>query len=217
MHFLSGNEGIIILLNGPSCVGKSSIQKAVQKQSSLSFLQVGIDTFFDALLEEPDLSQFQKEKKFDQYTPNGEYIRGIEYTVDGDGFPIVPLTIGPAGDRVIHGMHRAIAAYAQMGNNLIVDYILYKPEWVEDLNQALEGKKIIRVGVHAPLEVLEQRERSRNTSPIGHSRSHYATVHTGMAYDLKIDTSLLTPEESAQRILSLIESEGVSQSSTHSQ
>jgi len=201
MNHLQAGEGVVIILNGPSAAGKSSIQQALQKQAGRHFLRVGIDTFFDALIEEPDLSRFEEEKRFDQFTPEGEYIRGVELTRDSDGSPIVELKIGPAGDRIIQGMHRAIAAYAKMGNNLIVDYIRYKPSWSADLREAVEGVKVLYVKVHAPLEVIEEREKSRNTSPPGHARSHYQTVHEGVAYDLEVDTSILTPEESAQLIL----------------
>lgn len=194
----------IIILNGPSSSGKTSIQKAIQELASEEYLRIGIDGFFDALIETPDLSRFQVEKKFDQYTHDGQYIRGIELTHDKDGNPIVPLKIGPAGDRIIFGMHRAIRGYAEAGNNIVVDYILYKPEWAPDLRDVLKDQNVFYVKVTAPLDVIEMREKIRNTSPVGHARSHYDTVHQGMLYDLEIDTSKLKPEESAQIILEYI-------------
>ena len=202
------SNGVVVVLNGASSVGKSSIQKALQKQAKEHFLRVGIDTFFDALIDEPDLSveQFQKEKRLDQYTVTGEYIRGIELTEDQEGNVTVPLKIGPAGDRIMYGMHRALVAYAAAGNNLIVDYILYKPEWAEDLVKNLSQTTTYFIKVDAPLDVIEEREKKRNTSPAGHARSHYDTVHNGMNYDLELDTSTSTPEELATRILTFIES-----------
>lgn len=205
MANLQGERGIVIILNGPSSAGKTSIQKAFQKKAKRHFLRVGIDTFFDALIEEPDLSTFHQDKKLEQLTPTGELIRSIELTTDENKFPIVPLKIGPAGDRIIFGMHSAIAAYAEAGNNLIVDYILYNPAWTEDLKEKLKGEKTYFIKVHAPLEVIEQREKSRNTSPVGHARSHYNTVHKNMSYHLSIDSSIQTPEESASQILRLFD------------
>lgn len=198
------NESIIIILNGPSSVGKSSIQKALQKKSALHFLRIGIDTFFDALIEQPDLSNFEQDKKFDQYTQEGEYIRGIEQLNDEDGHLIVPLKIGSAGDRIIYGMHRAIAGYAQAGNNLIVDYILYKNGWMQDLCNSLHDCKVYLIGVHAPLEIIEERELNRNTSPRGHARSHYYTVHNQMIYDIEINTAQFSVEECADKVLEFI-------------
>jgi chloramphenicol 3-O phosphotransferase len=195
------SEGTVIILNGPSCVGKSSIQKVFQKQATQTYLRVGIDNFFDALIEEPDLSEFETTKKFDQYSSQGEYIRGIESTTDRTGHKVVTLKIGPAGDRIISGMHKAIAAYAKAGNNVIVDYIQYKNIWAQDLKTSLKECKVIYVKVNAPLDVIEERELARSTSPAGHARSHYDTVHEGMVYDIEVDTSKESPEDCAQKIL----------------
>lgn len=101
-------------------------------------------------------------------------------------------------------MHRAIAAYAKEGSNVVVDYILYKPEWLSDLVLALKGMKVYYIGIKTPLEVIEEREKGRGTSPVGHARSHYDQVHQGMVYDLELDTSKSTPEESAQKILEFV-------------
>lgn len=196
--------GTVLILNGPSAAGKSSIQQSLQKLSKDHYLRIGIDTFFDALIAEPDLEQFEKERKFDQYTPKGEYIRGIEMTEDDEGHTLVPLKIGPAGDRIIHGMHKAIAAYANAGNHVIVDYILYKPSWREHLLESLEGLNVVLIGVHADLETLEKREKSRNTSPAGHSRSHYNTVHEGMLYDLELNTAERSSEDCAKSIINYL-------------
>lgn len=204
MGYLHASNETIIILNGPSSSGKSSIQKALQKQADQDYLRIGIDTFFDALIEEPDLSTFEEDKEFHQYTPQGEYIRGIKLEEDEEGSPMVSLFIGPAGDRIIFGMHRAIAAYADAGNNLIVDYILYKPTWAADLKEVLVNHNVYTIKVNAPLDVIEQREIERNTSPRGHARSHYHTVHDGMQYDLEIDTSVETPESAAKKILQLV-------------
>lgn len=203
--FLLG-EGIVIILNGPSAAGKTSIQNELQKKSKQFYLKVGIDTFFDALLPAPDLSAFEKTKELSQYTNDGILIRQVRLKIDKEGHQIVPLTIGPAGDLVIHGMHAAIEAYAQQGNNLVVDYILYKPEWLANLVNALKNNKTVYfIGIKAPLHVLEEREKKRATSPVGHARSHYNTVHTNMVYDLELDVSALTPEQSAAKIQQFIE------------
>ena len=193
----------IIVLNGPSSVGKSSIQKALQKTSEDHFLRIGIDTFFDALIEEPDLTLFEKTKAFHQYTKTGEYIRGVTRALEDDK-PVVKLHIGPAGDRIIYGMHRAIAAYANVGNHIIVDYILYDPKWALDLAKALKNHTVYLIKVHAPLDIIEEREKMRNTSPVGHARSHYHSVHQSFIYDYAVDSSQSTPIDLALQILDFI-------------
>ncbi len=189
--------GTIIILNGPSAAGKSSIQKQFQKISDELYLTVGIDGLFDSIL--PDVDENGKSIK------NNETIRWIEFGKDKNEHQTITLHIGPAGYRVIKGMHRAIAAYAKQNNNIIMDYILYDSSWLPDLINTLKNYKVYLVGIHTPLEVIEQRESKRGTSPIGHARSHYHTVHEGMIYDLELDTSLNTPEELAQQIRNFVQ------------
>lgn len=192
--------GTIILLNGPSASGKSSIQNEIQEQFDECYLRIGIDTFFDAMIQAPDLTNFQKTKHLEQLTKTKELIRSVTLTHDLEGKPLVPLTIGPAGDRIFFGMHHAIAAYASQGNNLIVDYILYKPSYLQHLVAALKDQRVYLIGLKAPLALIEEREKTRGTSPIGHARSHYETVHQGMIYDLELDVGELNPKESASQI-----------------
>lgn len=192
-------KGIIVIFNGSSSAGKTTVQKKLQAISKNFFLRIGIDSFFDALIAEPDVTQFQKEGVLEQYTPHGELIRSVIMKRDADGNQIVPLTIGSAGIRIIHGMHNALAAYADAGNNIIVDYILYDPEWIFDLKKVLDNYTVYLIGFQGPLSVIEEREKKRATSPVGHARSHYHTVHQGMKYDLIIDIEQ-NPDLIADRI-----------------
>jgi chloramphenicol 3-O phosphotransferase len=205
------SKGHIILLNGCSASGKSSVQKALQAQSDRMYITVGIDTFFDALLPTPDLSDFAQTKTtLIQKTKGGELIRSVTLEYDKDGNPMVPLTVGPAGLRVIEGMHYATAAYAHCGNNVIIDYILYDPQWKKYLKKAFDGYTVYCVGFKLPLEVVEQREKLRSTSPVGHARSHYAHVHDGMVYDIEITDPTLTADAIAQQIVEFVEHNPVS-------
>jgi len=59
--------------------------------------------------------------------------------------------------------------------------------------ELLAGFEVFTVGVFAPLEVLEARERQRGDRLIGLARWQYHRVHRGMAYDLEVDTGRATP------------------------
>jgi len=186
-HVSNKKQGIIIIFNGTSCSGKTTVQKKLQSISKEFFLRIGIDSFFDALIQEPDLTSFHEKGILEQCTPSGELIRSIVTTHDNQGNKIVPLTIGSAGRRIVFGMHRALASYANAGNNSIVDYILYDPSWIVDLKDVLKEYTVYLIGFYGSLSVIEERERLRNTSPVGHARSHYDIVHNGMQYDLIVD------------------------------
>ena len=204
---MKNTNGTIILLNGPSASGKSSIQAALQKKLPSLYLKIGIDTFFDALIDTPDLSNFEAERKLIQNSNDGKLIRCVKLEFDSDNKQVVPLEIGPVGDNIIYGMHSAIQAYASKGNNVIVDYILYKRDWLRDLVYSLHGCKVYMIGIKAPLDILEIRELSRGTSPVGHARSHYNTVHQNMIYDLEIDVSKTFPEQSTDLIIDFMKQE----------
>lgn len=198
--------GHIILLNGSSASGKTSVQKAIQAQSDTFYITVGIDNFFDALIPAPDLTDFEKTKTLVQTTKTGELIRSITLQKDDAGNVMVPLVFGPAGNRIINGMHQAIAAYAQCGNNIIVDYILYDPHWITYLKDALCNCVVYTVGFKLPLDVVEEREKARATSPVGHARSHYNNVHAGFNYDIEISDPSLSAEQIAEQVVHFVQS-----------
>jgi chloramphenicol 3-O phosphotransferase len=54
--------------------------------------------------------------------------------------------------------------------------------------------------VHAPLNVLEERERQRGDRLIGLARWQYDRVHEGMTYDLEVDTASVSALECAELI-----------------
>jgi len=73
---------------------------------------------------------------------------------------------------------------------------------------ALKDLDVIFVGIEISLETLEKREQIRATSPVGHARSHYDSVHSNIEYDLKISTETLTPDSAAQPLSNYIASRG---------
>lgn len=190
------HTGTIVILNGPSASGKSSIQKQFQKINDELYLTIGIDGFFDQVL--PDVDENGTSIK------NNKIIRWVDFEIDGTEHQVIALHVGDLGHQVIQGMHRAIASYADQGNNVIVDYILYDQLWLPDLIKVFCKYKVYLIAVNAPLKVIEQRESKRGTSPIGHARSHFNSVHHNMVYDLQVETSVKTAEEIAYDIQTFI-------------
>lgn len=162
----------IVLLNGVGSSGKSSIAKALQLIASDPFLHVEMDAFIDMLpassFNQPDGISFE--------------------TVQRDGKPVVVISSGPVAARAMRGMRRAIAAMAAEGNNLIVDDVLLGDDKAADYARLLRPFAVFMVGVFAPLDVLEARERQRGDRLIGLARWQYDRVHKGMHYDLEVDT-----------------------------
>lgn len=92
----------IVILNGNSSAGKSTIAKALQQITVAPFLHVSMDSFLDMM--PPSLFE----------GPNGMVFQALE---EG-GRPITEIVIGPAAQRTLQGMRRAVAALAQQGNSL---------------------------------------------------------------------------------------------------
>lgn len=186
--------GTVVILNGPSAVGKSSLQKSIQRLAAVPYLNIGIDNFFNDLF--PDEHGTLGVKAYADFGNNLRYI-----TIENN---VVYLHVGQAGQKIIKGMHAAIAAYAKAGNNVIVDYIMYEQVWMKDLLKQLQGCPVYLVGVTVPIDILQAREQARSTSPLGHAASHYYSVHEGNNYDLWIDNSQGTPDDGAHKILDFV-------------
>jgi chloramphenicol 3-O phosphotransferase len=92
-----------------------------------------------------------------------------------------------------------MAAMAEQGNNLIIDDVLCDGEMPEYLS-LLSRFDLHLVGVFAPLDVLEERERRRGDRLIGLARWQFDRVHAGIDYDLVVDTSLATAAQCAELI-----------------
>jgi chloramphenicol 3-O phosphotransferase len=96
-------------------------------------------------------------------------------------------------------MRRAVAALAREGNNLIVDEVLLEDE-MSEYAALLAEFRLHTVGVFAPLDLIEARERHRGDRPIGLARWQYDRVHRGKRYDLELDAGKATAVECARVI-----------------
>jgi chloramphenicol 3-O phosphotransferase len=180
---------VIILLNGASSAGKTTLAKALQDALPTPYLVIGIDTVVFALPH--------------RYVNDPAHWREIYRYTYQDG-RLSGIAIEPYGDRLVRGMHRAVAALAGSGLDVIVDHVVSEPPWRADIERAWAGLDVLRVGVLCPLEIAEERERSRANRTLGWARAHADTVHTTVDYDLTVDTSRGSPAECAALIASAV-------------
>ncbi len=104
----------------------------------------------------------------------------------------------------LRGYHASIGALATAGNRLIVDHVLQQGAWLRETADALGDTPVLFVGLRCPLEVLEQRERTRGDRGRGTARKQFPLIHRHGAYDVEIDTSTTTPEGAAAVIAELV-------------
>jgi chloramphenicol 3-O phosphotransferase len=175
---------MIIVLNGTSSAGKTSLAKALQRCWDGPLLAVGIDTVVFALpgrwLNPPGWHEV------------------FVYTGSGDSLAI---TAGPLGDRLVAGLHRSVAALADQGFDVVVDHVLLSPSWVTDAATAFAGRPVLSVGVRCPLAEVVRREAARADRTLGQARAQFDVVHAYAGYDVQVDTSLGDPDSCAAQVV----------------
>ncbi|MFJ9037165.1 chloramphenicol phosphotransferase CPT family protein [Streptomyces sp. NPDC102406] len=111
-----------------------------------------------------------------------------------------PAELESALRRTRTGFHRAIAAMAEAGNDVVVDHVLSEPWRLRDCLAVLPAENVLFVGVHCPLDELVRREAARGDRPPGLAALQYELVHRHGVYDLECDTSTASPRACAEQI-----------------
>lgn len=177
--------GRVVLLHGTSSSGKTTVARAVQTLSDEPWVRFGIDAFWNAV-----------DERWMEHGP-----RAAEGFAWMENARIVP---GPVGKRLAAGMRAAVAACARAGNDMLVDDVFVDPTWLDGWHRELKGLEYLLVGVVAPLDVLEERESARGNRIAGEARFQFNVIHSGIEYDVTVDTAQQSPEECARAILSAL-------------
>lgn len=148
----------VIFLHGASSSGKSTIARALQARIEAPFWHISIDHLRDGGVLPTE--RFR----------NGDFAWADARRAFFDGF------------------HASLAAYADAGNNLILEHILDTEGWLERLRELLQRHDVLFVAVHCPLDVLVEREKRRGDRPVGSAKRDFETVHANKFYDLELDT-----------------------------
>lgn len=150
--------GKIIIINGPSSAGKTTLALALQRQLDVPFIRFSFDLFID---HKAFPSEQIKSGKFswEQMRPS-----------------------------VFQGLHQCLPALATAGNNLIFDHIIETKAWLYELVSLISELDVFFVGLHCSLPELERRERQRGDRRPGEARQDYQTVHSIPSYDLELDS-----------------------------
>lgn len=188
------NTGNIILLNGSSSAGKTTLAHKLQQLLPEPYQHIALDQFRDGL---PD-----SHRGFNS-PPTSRGAAGLNVVpTEQDNELVTQIQFGNHGRQVLAGMRRAIAAFARVGNHVIIDDLLFEPEFLEDYATALQGLPTWLVGVRCDLEVVVAREALRPGRFPGTAVSHFHSVHAhGQNYDVEVNTAFASPRECALQII----------------
>lgn len=192
------SAGTIIVLNGTSSAGKSTIAAAIQELAPVPYIHTGVDH----VLERVPRRYFVPSDGINPSAAEGWLL------VFRDGRLVEAPRIGPLGYRVLDGMYRAVAGLAAAGNQVIVDDVIYDERVLGAAAMALREARVLLVGVRCPRAVAEQRERERGNRAPGGAAIFDALVHRHGIYDLEVDSAALSADECAGQILACVERGG---------
>jgi chloramphenicol 3-O phosphotransferase len=188
----SPSIGSVIVLNGPSSAGKSTLAIALQRQLAAE----GACWFIYAM------DDYFAKVPFDWVTAGSHVGRHADdgvvlETVDG----VFRMRMGPIGRQVLAAWRGAVGSAARAGLNVIADdVILTAEEWI-GWQAELSGVDAHWVRVHVSLDVLKARKTARGDRMPGHARSQYEDAYRHAVYDAVVDTSRLDPEAAAAAVL----------------
>lgn len=176
----------VIVLNGGSSSGKSSLATALQQRLEGTWLTLGIDDLIRALSHGPS-----------DTTAAGT----LEFKPDGS------ISVGADFRHAETSWYEGLAAIARSGTGVIVDQVfLDGGDSQARLQAALQGLAVIWVGVRCHPETAEARELGRADRRKGLARDQADRVHEGVSYDITVDTTGTSPAECATKIVATLES-----------
>ncbi|QDH20370.1 chloramphenicol phosphotransferase CPT family protein [Saccharibacillus brassicae] len=178
-------KGLIVLLNGTSSSGKTSLSTELINQKEILFHHLAIDDFFN------NYNQLVNSK-----LPN-ELPREIDHQAVSQ---IVD-------DSIIAMYYSTVKLFSEMGLNVLVDTVIDNDERFDKCLEVFAEQPTLFVGVLCSKEELTRREQIRGDRNIGLARSQFEKVYRFTEYDLEINTEELNPTECAKAILSFIKSD----------
>jgi len=168
----------IILLNGISSAGKTSISQVLQRTLNEPYLQVSIDALEDML---PNRFQNGGHFAWEELFP--KLLAGFHRSI---------AALADAGVNVIVDH---VMVYREGWASTLADCVA-----------VLEPFAVYFVGVRCSLEEAMRREQARGGRFIGTAERQFPRVHRHNLYDVEVDTTRTSPEVCAEQIRAFVSS-----------
>jgi chloramphenicol 3-O phosphotransferase len=175
-----GAPAEVIVLNGGSSSGKSTLAVGLQRRLDGTWMTLGVDDLIRAV----------------SYGPTDTEVAGsIEFRADGS------VAISDTFRTAEASWYEGLAAIVRAGTGVIVDEVFLDGGTSQDrLRRALDGLLVLWVGVRCHPDVAEARETERGDRHRGMARNQADRVHQGVTYDVVVDTTDMPFEECVEVI-----------------
>jgi chloramphenicol 3-O phosphotransferase len=165
----------VIVLNGGSSSGKTSIARCLQHLLPEPWLTLSVDDLVAAL------------------PGRGEEGELVTFSPDG------AVSVGAGFRRLEAAWYAGIAAIARAGVGVIVDEVFLGGGASQArLRRALSGLELLWVGVRCDAAVAAAREATRSDRVAGMAAAQAEAVHQGVDYDIEIDTTTASARACAE-------------------
>lgn len=175
-HSTAQHSNMLVILNGASSSGKSTIAKALLQIAPPPAIHLGADL----------LRQLVPSNHL-PYVPLSDFGKGRH------------LALAQA-------VHGSAKSFYIAGFSVVLDHALYPANWLMSCALTLAEASPLLVGIECSEEQLCERERIRGDRPIGLAITVSRHVHKHGNYDLVVDTTNEAPATIAQRILDAYQS-----------
>jgi len=168
----------VIILNGGSSAGKTTLGRGLQSALSDTWLLLGIDLFIWML----PTRMINDAKGLTVH--EGVIVRGDLFMSIYAGFQSAVATVARSGVNVLL-------------DDLTLDGIADQQRW----GDAFQGLDVLWVGVRCAPGIAAKRESRRQSRLPGIARHQAESVHDGVRYDVEVDTGVLDLRASMSAIV----------------
>ena len=159
-HFdRAATAGQIILLNGASSSGKTTLGRALEATLDRPYYLVQLDAFEDMM---PRRLMTGTAEEYEALTVCARALHRTIAHLSGSGANVI-------------------------ADHVFLDAPWFDA-WLDDCVRTLHHLPVLFVGVHCPLDELERREIARGDRDVGQARWQSARVHRHRLYDVEVDT-----------------------------
>jgi chloramphenicol 3-O phosphotransferase len=178
-------SGRLIVIDGASSAGKTTLVRELQSRWDGPLLDAGLDRFLGMLPSRylaPDLW-----RQIYRYEPTTG--------------PIERIITGRLGQQLLHAMHTAWRPLTEAGMDVVADHVVLDRWTATDLVACTRSLRCFMVALTCPVTILEERERDRQVRTIGQATLQAGVLHRHLEYDLRLDSAELDPAALAAEVI----------------